>query len=81
MNPIIAEVIPNELPFRNSFWSQECVFCQEVFTLASFVTMTFAVVLGVLAIVALMYWFQKDGPAHNHSKRIIKGRTRYPTTS
>lgn len=79
MKPIIAEVIPNELPFRNSFWSQECVFCQEVFTLASFVTMTFAIVLGVLAMVAFMYWLNKDEPVH-YQKRI-KGRTRYPTTS
>lgn len=79
MNPIIAEVIPNELPFRNSVWTQDCVFCKEVFTLASFVTMTFAIVLGVLAIVAVMYWFNKDEPAH-HEKRVT-GRTRYPTMS
>lgn len=83
MNQFMVEVIPNELPFRNSFWSpDQCVFCQEVFTLASFVTATFAILFAVLGIVAVMYWFQKEEPAQPRKpSRFIKGRTRYPTTS
>ena len=71
LNVISTEIIPNSPPFQNHFWLHENnVIGQELFTVASFVTMTLGVLFALVVILAVLYWYANADEDYNSGDKF-----------